>query len=361
MSSGRYAFMAAMIMTHLGAIMPVSAGSAVAPREHVEVFTTAGRLTADRQRWLLPVHAWVYVPQNSRVRKAAFASLLKARHGLAITTPTTANFDRRANLLFADNIRGRAVILKIAGRQFTLPPTGPNGHARGELEMPVSELTSHAAKGQVPVEIVLPAGDRRTLSGLILLVQPAGISVISDIDDTIKISDVLDQAKLFDATFYKDFAAVPGMASLYEGWARKGAAVHFVSSSPWHLYAPLREMLNQAGFPVATLDLKQIRLKDSSILDLLKDASKTKPPQIEALLAAYPQRRFVLVGDSGELDPEIYAAIARRHPSRIARIFIRNVTGGVPHDGRFAKAFAGVDPVLWQLFADPAQISWQPK
>ena len=46
---------------------------------------------------------------------------------------------------------------------------------------------------------------------------------------------------------------------------------------------------------------------------------------IERILADFPRRRFLLVGDSGEQDPEIYGAIARKHPEQVERIFIRNV------------------------------------
>jgi Uncharacterized conserved protein (DUF2183) len=342
-------------------LVPALAVQDVSPRHHVELFTTAARQSADGKTWIVPVHAWVYTPQNSRVRKAALAALLKARHGLVVTPQTQANFDRRANLLFADNHRGRRVMVKIAGRQFELPATGPNGHARAEIELAARDIAGHAREDHVAVEVVLPPGDDRKLAGISVLVPLDGISVISDIDDTVKISNVTDHARLFDSTCFKDFAVVPGMAALFSGWARQGVALHFVSSSPWHLYAPLREMLDGAGFPPASLDLKQIRLKDTSILDLFKDASRTKPPAIEALLAAYPSRRFALVGDSGELDPEVYADFVRRYPQRIVQVLIRNVTEATPGDDRFSKVFAGIAPALWQLFDEPAQIRWRPQ
>lgn len=355
------AFLLSFSIVIFAMILPASAAQDVDPRHHVEVFTTAARQSADGTRWLVPVHVWIYTPQHSRVRKAAIATVLKQKYGLLESTATQANFDRRTNLLFADNHRGRHLTVKIAERVFDLQPTLPNGHSRGDLKIPASDVTTHARDGRLTIEVVLPQGDTRTFRGHALVVPPEGVSVISDIDDTVKISNVTVRAKLMDDTFFKDFAVVPGMGPLYASWALKGMPVHFVSSSPWHLFAPLNEMLGQAGFPAATLDLKSIRLKDSSILDLFKDASKTKPPAIEALLAAYPRRRFVLVGDSGELDPEVYAGIVRKHPGRILQILIRNVTQAHPGDTRFAKAFAGFPSDLWQLFDDPSEIRWQPR
>lgn len=332
----------------------------LAPTQHAVLFTTAARRSADGARWIVPLHAWVYTPQDSRARKAAFATVLKHGVGVAPAEDNRALFDRRVNLLFADNNRSVRLTVAIAGGRYILPPTQPNGHTRAFVELPADAVASAAPNGRLPVEIVLPAGDARALKGHALLVAPEGLSVISDIDDTVKISHVTDRARLMQSTFVQAFETVPGMGELYSRWHRQGLAVHFVSSSPWHLYAPLAEMLETGGFPPATLTLKQIRLKDRSILDLFKDAKATKPQGIEALLQAYPRRRFVLVGDSGELDPEIYAAIARKHPGRIVQILIRNVTDARADDARFMAAFAGLDPGLWQLFTAPAEIRWQP-
>jgi phosphatidate phosphatase APP1 len=70
---------------------------------------------------------------------------------------------------------------------------------------------------------------------------------------------------------------------------------------------------------------------------------------IERLLADFPHRRFVLVGDSGEADPEIYAQVARTHPHRIDSIAIRDVTGEDSRAERYAAVFDGIDPALWQI------------
>ena len=64
----------------------------------------------------------------------------------------------------------------------------------------------------------------------------------------------------------------------------------------------------------------------------------------------------MLIGDSGEDDPEVYAESLRRHPMQIARIYIRNVTGAKRDDERFAKVFAGVDAARWVLFDDAGEI-----
>jgi hypothetical protein len=64
-------------------------------------------------------------------------------------------------------------------------------------------------------------------------------------------------------------------------------------------------------------------------------------------------RSLVLVGDSGEIDPEIYGSVARMYPKRIRRIFIRAVKGEKGTEDRFLKAFKDVPREKWMLFTDP--------
>ena len=67
-------------------------------------------------------------------------------------------------------------------------------------------------------------------------------------------------------------------------------------------------------------------------------------------------RDFVLVGDSGEKDPEIYGTITRQYPQRIRAIFIRAIKGEAFNDQRFLTAFEGIAPEKWQVFDDPQQL-----
>jgi phosphatidate phosphatase APP1 len=132
-----------------------------------------------------------------------------------------------------------------------------------------------------------------------------------------------------------------------------------VSSSPWQLYEALVSMLDVAGFPPATFDLKQIRLKDPSVADLFADPMLTKPKPIENMMRAFPGRQFALIGDSGEMDPEVYGKVARAHPQQVVYIAIRNVTGEDASAPRYADAFRDVE-ARWEVFTDPATLTGPP-
>ncbi len=323
--------------------------------EAVVLFPAAGARAPSEQNWHVPVHVWVYRPQASRARKAAIAALLARTHGLGLTPESEPYFDARINLMLADNVAGRRVVVEAAGRRFALPPTGANGHARGVLE-----IAAPANATTLAITAVLGPAVPTAAPTSALLLEANGLSILSDIDDTVKVTHVTDRRRMWETTFYRPFAAVPGMAELYrrltDPAAGSGASLHFVSSSPWHLYQPLADFLATAGFSPATLALKAIRLKDRTILNILQSGADTKRPVLEDFLARFPKRRVILIGDSGEQDPEIYAEMARRFPSRIARIAIRNVTGARRDDARFAKLFAGLAPDLWRLFDDASEL-----
>jgi len=235
--------------------------------------------------------------------------------------------------------------------------TSENGQVLALLELPVATVNASAEQGRLHFFAVSPFGDPRRFEGDVQLVTGSGISVISDIDDTIKITNVTDHRQLFDNTFFRDFREVEGMPELYQSLAAGGASLHFVSSSPWQLYQPLAEFIDTAGFPRATLSLKAVRFRDQTLFNFFKKGTETKPAQIEPILQQFTGRKFILIGDSGEQDPEVYGDITRRYPSQILKILIRNADGSDAGDERYRIAFKGVARDRWQLFADAAEIS----
>ena len=64
----------------------------------------------------------------------------------------------------------------------------------------------------------------------------------------------------------------------------------------------------------------------------------------------------MLVGDSGESDPEIYGALALKYPAQIQAIYIRDVTGEPRDSNRYRTAFKEVPPARWKLFRNGFEI-----
>jgi phosphatidate phosphatase APP1 len=325
--------------------------------ERVILFATAARLTDDGSTWLVPIHGWVFEPEADDALRGATLAAVKKALRLDPSSSPAALLEERLRWFLADNQRGKRVVLRVAGMEHAFGPTDPDGHFRGSVLVSSEVAAKFVRGGTLDVEAISPAGP---VTATVLMPGPSGLSVISDIDDTVKVSQVRDKQALLRNTLLSEYRPVDGMPDLYRRLAARGAIFHFVSSSPWQLYSPLVAFARAARFPEATFELRRFRWKDGSVFELLGDPRQTKPPAIEALLGCYPGRRFCLVGDSGEKDPEVYGEVARRHPEQIACIFIRNVTGEVSEAPRYRAAFRAVDPTRWRLFSDPRELAVPP-
>src|SRR5215510_1892044 len=136
--------------------------------EAVVLFPSAGHQSEDGRHWVLPLHAWVYVPQHSHRRREAIAKLLKRRYRLDLTPANAPFFDPRINLLLADNKRGRTIVVEVRGVRAALPPTSANGHSQGQVRIPVSADTPEGTR--VTVRAVLSPIDPRTIEATAHLV-----------------------------------------------------------------------------------------------------------------------------------------------------------------------------------------------
>ncbi|KAG0170355.1 hypothetical protein DFQ28_000993 [Apophysomyces sp. BC1034] len=160
--------------------------------------------------------------------------------------------------------------------------------------------------------------------GTVHLIEPKGISVISDIDDTIKHTNIPNGTRVVLAnTFFRPTREVPGMAEAYMKWYTQGASFHYVSNSPFQLTVMLDRFLRDHDFPLGSMHL---RMEGSLLARLMEVPGRAKRDAILQILHDFPTRQFVLIGDSGEIDLEIYAKIAAEHPTHILKIFIRDVT-----------------------------------
>lgn len=326
------------------------------PDEHLVFFNTCAWLDEDSATWNIPVHGWVYEPQNSWPLRKLVGGLLQRKYDIQPeTTDAQALFKQRLNLFIVDNERRKRIVIELEGQLFELPMSEPNGQFHGIIKLTQDELGTKKS-GHLRFDAQLRSKNGRDFSGRVELVSPRGVSVISDIDDTIKQSFITDRKKMFEAAFFQPFKPVNGMPEVYRAWRSQGASFHYVSSSPWQLYEPLEEFAKTADFPPASYSLKKVRIKDETFLNLFKSGLKTKPAAVKAILNRYPNRKFVLVGDSGEQDAQVYAQIARQHPTQIVKILIRNVHASKTLNQELADVFAGLPRRVWKTFVYPSQI-----
>jgi hypothetical protein len=324
------------------------ADSPIKSDEEVLFIPTAARL--EKSEWVIPVHGWIYEPERDDLLRRKALEEMSESLGLKEGSATSKRFRERAAAFLYDNERGKEISIRIGEKVVQLGESRPNGHFHGEIRLSADEAKQLARDGWVAFRAVTREGDRRTFEGRARLLEPAGLSVVCDVDDTLKVSNVQDKVELLENTFLEEYQPVPGMAEVLEAWRKKGAAFHYVSASPWQLYGPLNEFFARQKLPSGTWHMKLFRVKDSSFANLFQSPLEYKLQTIEPFFKTYPKRKFVLIGDSGERDPEAYGELARRYPEQVERIVIREL-GEEIDQARYRKAFAEVPQEKWMIKA----------
>jgi hypothetical protein len=323
----------------------------------IVVFPTAASRVSGKEAWEISVDGWVF----EFIKRPVLARVLRRvvrREWRLLSEKEREIAVERAAYFFAAPKRGRTIVVRLGDAPRRLRDSKRGGHFHGNLHFDGGAATDGARPGSARFEVWDQADPDRRFDGLAFLPSRDGLSVVSDIDDTIKLTGVTERAEMLRNTFCRPFRAVAGMAALYQSWAREpGVVFHYVSASPWQLYPLIAGFLQEHGFPPGTFHLRRVRLKDGSFLRLFAPPILHKRAAVESLLRRYPRRRFALVGDSGERDPEIYGDLARRWPARIAGVFIRDSDAEPAPVARYAAAFRDVSPGLWRVFRDPAELA----
>jgi phosphatidate phosphatase APP1 len=169
----------------------------------------------------------------------------------------------------------------------------------------------------------------------VFVVDPAAtLAVVSDLDDTVIESGItrgLEVLRLTLLTEVTKRTPLPGAAELYRALSepRGGGPVpvFYLSTSPWNLYEVLTRFLVLRRFPAGPLLLTDWGPSQTNLFRV--PTERYKLTLLRALLAEYPSLRVVLIGDTGQLDPEIYATVAQESPDRVRAVYVRR-TAGMP-------------------------------
>jgi phosphatidate phosphatase APP1 len=216
-----------------------------------------------------------------------------------------------------------------------IPAAGPL--AAGEwhqvaLEVMAGPETPVASTAHLPARVLVPS-------------LRARLAVISDMDDTVlqsEITSFVRAARLMLLENARTRLPFPGVAAFYRALERGAAGnesnpIFYVSSSPWNLHDVIADFLDAQEIPVGPM-----LLRDWDIGREMMRTREYKLSQIREIISTYPDLPFILVGDSGQEDPEIYGELVAEFPGRIRAIYIRNVS---PHPERLTSIRALADRV----------------
>jgi len=336
--------------------------SDVSVHDHIVVYPTFGHLAEGGSTWKIDVFGTVYGAGSVSLRKRLLLRLLQRVAKVQPDESQRELFEKRIREFIAPTERGKQVALRLGDQIYPMQHrTRRNGQFRGTIRLTPHQLRTlqdHGGPGQglLKLQVLGDGGFETEFFVHVHLLHHHGVSVISDIDDTIKLTQIHSRRLLLQNTFLREFEAIAGMAELYQDWAAHGAAFHYVSSSPWQLYASLAEMCERASFPSGSFHLRSFRLRDHMLRRLLLIRRKGKAEVIRSLLKTFPHRRFVFVGDSGEKDPEIYVRAARKRPGQVAAILVRQLGSRPADDERLRRLARGLAPGLVRTFGCPSEL-----
>jgi phosphatidate phosphatase APP1 len=207
-------------------------------------------------------------------------------------------------------------------------------HGFFRVDMELGTMPSDVSWHEMELSLDSPADERAaTIGEFYTPLSSARYGVISDIDDTVVYTGVANTAMMMWRLFAQGAESrmvFPGVPALYQAFhagrdGDQGNPLFYVSRAPWSIYQVLVEVFRRNRIPHGPiLILREWGMKRGSLLP--RRAKDHKRDAIRHILDMYPDMRFVLVGDSGQRDPEVYNRILREHPGRILGIYIRDVS-----------------------------------
>jgi phosphatidate phosphatase APP1 len=180
---------------------------------------------------------------------------------------------------------------------------------------------------------------------VIVVSEGAKFGVISDIDDTIMHTGATDLLKMIRIAYLgnertrRPFAGVPAFyQALQQGQSgSESNPIFYVSSSAWNMYDLFVKFMDFNDIPHGPLLLRDIELSPANLLSFEHKSHKIE--QIAPILERFSHLPFILIGDSGQKDAEIYRQIVRDYPERIQGIYIHDVT---PNDSKRKQELSAI-------------------
>lgn len=168
----------------------------------------------------------------------------------------------------------------------------------------------------------------------------AEFGVISDVDDTIMYTEVTQLLTTLKLTFFSNARTrtpLAGVAAFYQALQTGNHLatspaynpIFYVSSSPWNLFDMLEDFIELNDIPLGPILLRDLGFDENKFL---ASGHGHKLDKVRRLMHAYPDLPFVLIGDSGQQDAELYANAAEEFGERIKLILIRDINPQVTDD-----------------------------
>lgn len=223
-----------------------------------------------------------------------------------------------------------------------VPVTIEAGGERHETRTDRSGFVDTVVAADLPAgwaSVTLATEEAESADAPVRILDPAvRFGVISDIDDTVMVTALPRPLLAAWNTFVLDEharMAVPGMAVLYERLvtAHPGAPVFYLSTGAWNVAPTLTRFLSRHLYPAGPLLLTDWGPTHDR---WFRNGREHKRDTLARLVREFPHVKWLLVGDDGQHDQEIYAEFAAAYPENVAAVAIRRLS---PTQAVLAGAF----------------------
>ena len=235
--------------------------------------------------------------------------------------------------------------------------TDAEGYLRATL--PAPERAAHTAWTSLPTDMNAPDGDAASLP-ILRVGASARFAIVSDVDDTVMETGAENLARNLWTTFTGNaltrrvYSRVP---PLYRALHRQedGTAnpLFYLSSSPWNLYGLIHDVFDRTGVPWGPIFLRDYGIDENKFIT--STHGEHKLGNARRLMAQLDGLPFILIGDLGQADAEIYATLVREHPTQVAGVIMHRPSGREHADKlRHIEEIdaAGVPVVVTRDYAD---------
>lgn len=341
-------------------------------------------VTRSDELWLLDNTAFTSIQNNRigrdvRVWKAEFVAAVFSQRpscvvsdvviqmaekiGLADDEEAKRTIEKRIRPFLLDIQPGKKILALHGGD--SILELGPGG--RSGIASDIKVVNAAPAGMTIPTTAEVPKLTTGFLQSKTFFSEAEGWGVISDVDDTIKITMTNETIGILRSTFVDEPRPVAGMPELYQflqSQITSAAPFFYLSASPYNLYPFLRDF-RDSHYPHG-----QLILRDASwmsipglITTITLGTQEYKTDRIKKIHQWLPKKNFIAIGDSTQTDPEAYGEAYRTYgPEWVKLILIRRVTGvaaiGIDEKNkteRFETAFQGVPRNVWRVFDKPSE------
>lgn len=157
--------------------------------------------------------------------------------------------------------------------------------------------------------------------------------IISDIDDTFLVSHSTNSYKKLRLMLLKNARTrmpFKGVAAFYRALhcdedKNSFNPIFYVSSSEWNLYDLLVDFIKSQKIPQGPFLLKNLKTSFFQLFTSGGGSHLHKLEKIRTIMHTFFDMNFILIGDSGQHDAEIYKTVTEEFPGRVLAIYIRDV------------------------------------